>query len=135
MTQNSPHPLEIWQKSQAKWQEAVNVLEAIPENLAISAKAKEKLANYRINFTAISNRIITEEKASTNLETAQKLAMEASVLMQNYSQSAEVWQQAKVKLQEAISLLETIPNNTFVSAQAKDKLTIYRTNYAVASQK
>lgn len=135
MTQNSPHPLEIWQKSQAKWQEAVNVLEAIPENLAISAKAKEKLANYRINFTAISNRIITEEKASTNLETAQKLAMEASVMMQNSYQSVEVWQQAKAKLQEAISLLEAIPNNTFVSAQAKDKLTIYRTNYAVASQK
>jgi len=36
---------------------------------------------------------------------------------------------------EAITLLEVIPNNTFVSAQAKDKLTIYRTNYAVASQK
>lgn len=135
MTQNSPHPLEIWQKSQAKWQEAVNVLEAIPENLAISAKAKEKLANYRINFTAISNRIITEEKASTNLETAQKLAMEASVMMQNSSQSAEIWQQAKAKLQEAISLLEAIPNNTFVSAQVKNNLLIYRTNYAVVSQK
>lgn len=135
MTQNSPHPLEIWQKSQAKWQEAVNVLEAIPENLAISAKAKEKLANYRINFTAISNRIITEKKASTNLETAQKLAMEASVMMQNSSQSAEIWQQAKAKLQEAISLLEAIPNNTFVSAQVKNNLLIYRTNYAVVSQK
>ncbi|OKH35838.1 hypothetical protein NIES2119_19035 [[Phormidium ambiguum] IAM M-71] len=135
MTQNSPHPLEIWQKSQAKWQEAVNILEVIPENLAISAKAKEKLANYRINFTAISNRIITEEKASTNLETAQKLAMEASVMVQNPSQSAEVWQQAKAKWQEAIRLLEAIPSNTFVSAQAQDKLTLYRTNYAVVSKK
>jgi DNA polymerase III delta subunit len=135
MTQNSPHPLEIWQKSQGKWQEAVNLLEAIPENLSISAKAQEKLAAYRTNYTAISNRIITEEKASTNLENAQKLAMEAAVLAQNPPHSAEVWQQAKAKWQEAISLLEAIPNNTFVSAQAKEKLTVYRNNYAAVSQR
>ncbi|MGA9381596.1 MAG: hypothetical protein WBV73_22780 [Phormidium sp.] len=135
MTQNSPHPLEIWQKSQGKWQEAVNLLEAIPESSPISAKAKEKLAAYRTNYTAISNRIITEEKASTNLENAQKLAMEAAVLAQNPPHSAEVWQQAKAKWQEAISLLEAIPNNTFVSDQAKEKLTVYRNNYAAVSQR
>ncbi|MFB2833672.1 hypothetical protein [Floridanema evergladense] len=135
MTQNSPHPLEIWQKSQAKWQEAVNLLEAIPENSPISVKAKEKLAVYRTNYTAITNRLIAEEKASTNLETAKKLAMEAAVLAQNPPHPAEVWQQAKAKWQEAISLLEAIPNNTFVSVQAKEKLTVYRTNYAAVSQR
>lgn len=135
MTQNAPHPLEIWQKSQAKWQEAVNLLEAIPENLSISAKAQEKLAAYRTNYMAISNRLITEEKASTNLENAQKLAMEAAVIAQNPPHPAEVWQQAKAKWQEAINLLESIPNNTFVSAKAKEKLTVYRTNYTAVSQR
>ncbi|XWK86218.1 MAG: hypothetical protein U7127_18585 [Phormidium sp.] len=135
MTQNSPHPLEIWHKSQAKWQEAVNLLEAIPESAPISVKAKEKLAVYRTNYTAISNRLIAEEKASANLENAKKLAMEAAVLAQNPPHPAEVWQQAKAKWQEAINLLEAIPNNTFVSAQAKEKLTVYRTNYAAVSQR
>ncbi|MFB2882073.1 hypothetical protein [Floridanema aerugineum] len=135
MTQNSPHPLEIWQKSQAKWQEAVNLLEAIPENLPISVQAKEKLNVYRTNYTAISNRLIAEEKASANLENAKKLAMEAAVIAQNPPHPAEVWQQAKAKWQEAISLLEAIPNNTFVSVQAKEKLTVYRTNYAAVSQR
>ena len=135
ITHNPPHTIEVWQKSQAKWEEAINLLEAIPKDAPIAAQVREKLAVYRTSYKSITNRLNTEQKAAENLETAKKLAMEASVMVQNPSQSAEVWLQAKAKWQEAISLLEAIPNNTFVSAQAKEKLTVYRTNYTAVSQR
>jgi hypothetical protein len=83
MTQNPPHPLEVWQRSQAKWQEAIKLLESIGEDSSIAIQAKDKLAVYQANYTAISNRIVTEQKATANLEAAQKLAWQAAVLSQN----------------------------------------------------
>jgi hypothetical protein len=135
MVQNPPHPLTVWQQAQAKWQEAINLLEAIPSGTSVSAQSKEKLAAYRANYAAISNRLIIEQNASVNLENAQKLAMEASIIVQYPPYPAEVWQQAQAKWQQAINLLEAIPEGTFVSAQAKEKLVVYRNNYAAASQR
>jgi hypothetical protein len=135
MVQNPPHPLTVWQQAQAKWQEAINLLEAIPEGTSVSAQSKEKLAAYRANYAAISKRLIIEQKASVNLETAQKVAMEASIIVQYPPYPAEVWQQAQAKWQQAINLLEAIPEGTFVSAQAKEKLAVYRNNYAAVSQR
>ncbi len=135
LTQNPPHPLEVWQQATAKWKEAVTLLEAVPENTPISAQAKAKLTAYRTNYTALSNRLITEQKAAANLEAAEKLAWEAAVIVQKPPHPIEVWQNAQSKLQQALSLLQAIPQGTFVEAKAKEKLATYRTNYeAIASQ-
>ena len=135
MTQNPPHPLEVWQRSQAKWQEAIKLLEGIGEDSPISIQAKDKLAVYEASYAAISNRIVTEQRATANLEAAQKLAWQAAVLSQNPPHPPEVWQQVKAKWQDAINLLEAIPEGTFVSLQAKEKLSVYRNNYATVSKK
>ncbi|MBD1942969.1 hypothetical protein H6F50_11460 [Coleofasciculus sp. FACHB-712] len=129
MVQNAPHPVTVWQQSTAKWQEAVKLLEAIPEGSSVSTQAKEKLAAYQTNYTAINNRLVTEQKAVTNLEAAQKLAWEAAVIVQNPPHPLENWQDAQSKLQQAINLLNTIPQGTFVGAKAKDKLANYQINY------
>ena len=61
--------------------------------------------------------------------------MEAYIIVQYPPYPAEVWQQAQAKWQQAINLLEAIPEGTFVSAQAKEKLVVYRNNYAAVSQR
>ncbi|MBD0262539.1 MAG: hypothetical protein ICV78_07390 [Tolypothrix sp. Co-bin9] len=135
MVQNAPHPIVVWQQAQYKWQQAINLLETIPEGTSVSAQAKKQLANYRVNHAAISQRLMTESKAAANLESAQKLAMEAAVMVQNPPHQEEVWQQAFFKWQQAINILEAIPEGTFASEKAKEKLSIYKTNYAAIATK
>lgn len=40
IVQNPPHPLEVWQQAQGKWQESIKLLEAIPENLPAYVQAQ-----------------------------------------------------------------------------------------------
>ncbi|MEG4529533.1 hypothetical protein [Microcoleus sp. D2_18a_D3] len=134
-TQNPPHPLENWQQVQGKWQESIKLLEAIPDNSPVATQAQEKLSVYRTNYQAITNRIVTEQKAATNLEAAQKLAGEAALMVNNPPHPKEVWQNAQSKLQQAINLLTSIPQGTFVEAQAKEKLADYQKNYRLVSNR
>lgn len=135
MVQKPPHPLKNWQQTQAKWREAIRLLEEIPDSSPVATQAREKLAVYRNNYQAISNRIVTEQKAATNLDAAQKLAWEAAVMVKNPPHPKEVWQKAQSKLQQAINLLNTIPKGTFVETLAKEKLTTYRNNYTLVSNR
>ncbi|NDJ20600.1 hypothetical protein GS682_02870 [Nostoc sp. B(2019)] len=127
LVQNPPHPLTVWQQAATKWQQAIKLLESIPETTVISLQAKKQLASYRVNYNVISKRLLTEQQAVANLESAQKLATEATFIVQN---SPDSEQQVKAKLEQAINLLETIPEGTSVFIQAKEMLPIYQTNYA-----
>ncbi|BAZ70291.1 MAG: hypothetical protein KME28_16540 [Pelatocladus maniniholoensis HA4357-MV3] len=133
MVQNPPHPIEVWQQAKAKWQKALQLLETIPEGTSISVQAKKQLVKYRFNYDAINKRLMTEQKAMTNLQLSQKLAMEAAIIVQNPPHPPKVWQQAKAKWQQAIDLLEGIPDSVSISNQAKEKLYTYKTNYTAIS--
>ncbi|MEH2396526.1 hypothetical protein [Nostoc sp.] len=134
LVQNPPHPLQVWQQAEIKWRQAINLLDSIPNETSVFDQAKNKLAYYQINYKFISQRVLIEKKALANLESAQKLAIEANLLGQNSSHSLLIRQQAQDKWQQAINLLEAIPESTSVSIQAKETLTIYKTNYAAISQ-
>jgi hypothetical protein len=134
LVQKPPHPLKAWQQAQNKWHQAIDLLDSIPNETSIYDRAKEKLAYYQINYKSISQRVLIEKKALTNLELAQNLAMEANLFVQNPPHPLLVWQQAQDKWQQAINLLEAIPENTSVSPQAKEILPIYKTNYAAIRQ-
>jgi hypothetical protein len=64
------------------------------------------------------------------LAKARQLAWEAAVLVQNPPHPSETWQKARVKWRRAIHSLESIPEGTPVSTQAKQRLATYRANYA-----
>ncbi|MGQ9865078.1 MAG: hypothetical protein ACUVSQ_02145 [Pseudanabaenaceae cyanobacterium] len=49
LVQKPPHPLPVWQKAQAKWQEAIALLEGIPADTAAHRAAQERLKTYRAN--------------------------------------------------------------------------------------
>ncbi|MBN3909901.1 MAG: hypothetical protein HWQ35_26195 [Nostoc sp. NMS1] len=135
LAQNPPHPLKVWQQAQNKWHQAINLLDSIPDETSVYAQAEKKLAYYQINYKSISQRILVEKQALVNLESAQKLAIEANILVNSLPHSLLVRQQAKYKWVQAINLLQAIPEKTSVSAQAKEMLTIYKINYAANSQK
>ncbi|MBD2310086.1 hypothetical protein H6G20_00120 [Desertifilum sp. FACHB-1129] len=122
MSQNPPHPLSVWREIEGKWQKAVEILVSIPEDSPIASQAQEKLNSYQANYSAIANRIVTEEQAAKNLEKANQLAQEAASL----THSQETQKTAQAKLQEAIGLLQAIPQGTFVKAQAQAKLAEYQ---------
>ncbi|XGV96691.1 MAG: hypothetical protein ACAF41_28705 [Leptolyngbya sp. BL-A-14] len=61
---------------------------------------------------------------------ARKLAWDAAVMVQHPPHTVETWQAARVKWRQAINLLETIPEGTALSAQAKEKIAVYQVNYA-----
>ncbi|MCC5662395.1 hypothetical protein LC653_00195 [Nostoc sp. CHAB 5784] len=134
LVQKPPHPLKVWQQAENKWHQAINLLDSIPNETSVSDRAKKKLVYYQINYKSISQRVLVEKKALANLESAQKLAMEANLFVQNPPHPLLVWQQAQDKWQQAINLLEAIPENTSVSIQAKETLPIYKNNYAAIRQ-
>ena len=134
LAQNLPHPLKVWQQAENKWYQAIILLDSIPNETSVSDRAKKKLAYYQINYKSISQRVLVEKKALENLESAQKLATEANLFVQNSSYPLLNRQQAKDKWQQAINLLEAIPESTFVYIQAKQTLPIYKTNYTAISQ-
>jgi hypothetical protein len=129
LVQNPPHPLKVWQQAQNKWYQAINLLNSIPNQASVYSQAKKKLAYYQINYKSISQRVLIEKKALKNLESAQKLAIEANLLVKNSPHSSLIRQQVEEKWKQAINLLEAIPESTSVSVQAKDMLLIYKTNY------
>ncbi|QLE57403.1 hypothetical protein [Nostoc sp. TCL26-01] len=129
IAQNPPHNLTIWQQAAIKWQQAINLLETIPENTSVSSKAQEKIIRYRRNYIAIKERANNEKQASDNLTAAEKLATEASFFLETSPNSLLVWQQAKDRWQQAIKLLESIPKNSSVYYQAQATLPKYKTHY------
>ncbi|PHM07309.1 hypothetical protein [Nostoc sp. 'Peltigera malacea cyanobiont' DB3992] len=134
LVQKPPHPLKVWQQAETKWYQAIILLDKIPAKTSVYDRAKKKLAYYQINYKSISQRVLIEKKALENLESAHKLATEANLFVQNSPHSQLRRKQAHDKWQQAINLLEAIPESTSVSIQAKEMLSIYKTNYAATNQ-
>ena len=62
IVQKPPHPLSIWLEAQTKWQQAVNLLQTIPENATVASTAQQKLQSYQSNYQVISKRVELAEK-------------------------------------------------------------------------
>lgn len=81
--------------------------------------------SYRTTIVKVSHQ---ESIAVTNFNSALKLGLEASALVQNPPLSLEVWQQAESKWLQAIHLLNGIPAGTSVYPPAVERLERYRLN-------
>lgn len=135
MVQNPPHAVDTWQAAKVKWRQAIRLLEQIPDDVAVSADARGKLAAYQLNYNIINQRLAVEQAAADTLDQAQTLAWQAAVTVQYPPHSLKIWQRASAKWEEAIALLVSIPPTTSVSATARAKLIAYRDNYYAISQR
>ncbi|MDX2239572.1 MAG: hypothetical protein NW224_02705 [Leptolyngbyaceae cyanobacterium bins.302] len=129
LVQEPPHPAERWQAARGKWRQAVRLLESIPQSSPIFKQAQQKLADYRMRYDAITQRLTDEELAMDNFNQAQTVAWQAAVTVQDPPHSLEVWQRASERWGRATRLMSAIPPLTTVSAAAQEKLAGYRQNY------
>ncbi|TVP59792.1 MAG: hypothetical protein EA343_19100 [Nodularia sp. (in: Bacteria)] len=130
LVKNPPHSLIVWEQAEIKWKQAIDLLASIPEGTSVYTPATDRLVRYRLNRIAINQRAINQKKAQENLQLAQKLATEATFFVKSSPQSLSSLKQAKDKLQQAINLLENIPQSTTIYQQAQEILPDYKTNYA-----
>ncbi|MBE9001058.1 hypothetical protein IQ274_23250 [Nostoc sp. LEGE 12447] len=135
LVQNPPHPATVWNEASNKWQEAITILESIPEDSFVSVDAKTKIEQYRNNYAVISARLSSEIQASDSIENAKKLSWEAVKITQNPPHSSTTWKQASNKLEQAIKLLGTMPKNSPLYAQEQQRLQEYKANYTTINKR
>ncbi|MEG4118082.1 TerD family protein [Microcoleus sp. N9_B4] len=124
----------------------VNLLRSLDKRLKETIANLEKIPNFpgfgyqqaRADLVKLRPSLVPVQQnlqAAESLATAQKLAMEAAVVVQKPPHPIEVWQQSQSKWQEAIALLEAIDSRTPVYNLAQNKLSNYRANRAVIGQR
>ncbi|MBM0742947.1 hypothetical protein JOY44_15260 [Phormidium sp. CLA17] len=135
IVQHPPHLADTWQSARVKWRQAIRLLESISGKTPLAAQANAKLAIYRKNYAAISQRLVAEQTAKDQLGKAQTLAWQAAVTVQNPPHSLKVWQRASQKWAAAIALLATVPPKTSVTETSRSKLVTYRNNFSVVARR
>ena len=83
-------------------EEVIARLEAVP-HLPGDGESEE-LKRLQTQLTKVNQKLQPEQQALDNLEQAKKLAMEASILVQNPPHPTQVWYDAKQKWQQTINL-------------------------------
>ncbi len=124
-----PLPLATWEEAETDLLESIKLLEEIPKGTTVKKEADKLLQTYRQDYQNLRQQLIFEKTATSKLVTAKKLATQASLIVQNPPHPLEVWQEAQTKWQEAINLLQEIPQDAFVAPEAVEKLDLYRINY------
>jgi|GEM_PF-1755652 len=118
--------------AQKNLKDALNTLEKVPNIPGISyQEAQTKITTTRPLLESFEQSI----KAAESFESAQKIAGEAENLVSKPAYSVADLQQSKAKWQQAVNLLESIPEGTSVYAEAKEKLTDFRSKSEKAVQK
>jgi hypothetical protein len=134
MVQTPPHPVDVWQRARVKWRSAIRLLESISEESSTATQVQEKLISYRENYAAIDARLKAEQTGENNLKASQTLAWQAAVTVQEPPHPLKVWQRASSKWQEAIALLEEVPNTATTYRKSQEKLATYRNNLVAINQ-
>ena len=135
LVQNPPLPAAVWNEASTKWQEAISILESIPEDSFVAVETKTKLEQYRNNYAVVSARLSDEIQVSDSIENAKKLSWEAVKITQQPPHSNRTWKQGRDKLEQAINLLEKIPKNSTLYAQEQGRLKEYKANYTIINKR
>ncbi|MEG5063268.1 TerD family protein [Microcoleus sp. B3-A4] len=133
-TQNAEKVTDVnWLRSfDKRLKETIANLEKIPNFPGFGyQQARADLLKLRPSLVPVAQNL----QAAESLEKAQQLAMEAAVVVQKPPHPMEVWHQSQSKWQQAIALLEAIDSRTPVYNLAQNKLSNYRANRAVISQR
>lgn len=117
--------------AQEKLQQAINLLQSIPPSTFVSNEATEMLKNYQDQ----TNQITQTSKILQDFQEAEKLALEASQLVQNPPHPVETWQTAKTKWQTAIKLLSKVAQENIATLEIKEKLKSYQENYQIINNR
>ncbi|MBD2094068.1 hypothetical protein H6F90_02725 [Trichocoleus sp. FACHB-591] len=129
LAENPINPLEDWQQSRDKFQEASNILKSIPKNTFATAEAESMLSTVRLSHTNINRQLSAEDKADRRIKSAVDIASKAAYLTDNAPYTLQELNQAKAQWQLAINLLSTIPSEATFATASEDMLVYYRNNH------
>lgn len=136
LSANSPYPLETWRQAQTKLDQAIQQLEALPQETTAATEIKTKLATYRRKSDDLKKGLATEEKATKVLQAAieqAKSAMAATEEKTEYT-LAEL-QQAQRLWWKASAALKLVPKQSAAYQQVLESAPIYIENYKEVSDK
>ncbi len=125
LSQDPPHTVERWVNIHLLWQQAINQLETVPEASPAYDYAQKKRSEYRANHSAIGRRIVAEEEAEANFNTAIQTGLLAQQRMET-ANSLAGWQLATKEWQAAIKGLSLIPQGTLIYDQAQAQIQEYQ---------
>ncbi|MBD1874604.1 hypothetical protein H6F75_14025 [Nodosilinea sp. FACHB-131] len=125
LSQSPPHPVERWVKVHLLWQQAIDRLSTVSVDSPAFDYSQQKLREYRANYSAIGRRIVAEEEAEANFNTAIQTGDLARQRMET-ANSLAGWQLAAKEWQAAINGLSLIPQGTVVYDEAQAQIKDYQ---------
>ncbi|NEP45580.1 MAG: hypothetical protein F6K35_42750, partial [Okeania sp. SIO2H7] len=134
MSQNPPHPLPDWVKMQSLWQEAIALLERVPEESKAYPFANYKLNQYRKYLVGITGRLTTEAEANEKLTAAKKQAQLAET-RESIARFPETWEKAREDWQNAVEKISRVPTETMAYQEAQNLAVQYETKLKAAEEK
>jgi tetratricopeptide (TPR) repeat protein len=129
-----PLPVEDWVQIQSLWQEAISLLEKVPEESRAYPFAKNKLQQYRKYLVAIKGRLTIEEEANQKLIAAKKSAQLAET-REIIAQFPESWKKVNSSWADALDKASTIPPQTTAYVEAKNLLPQYEQKLQKAEER
>jgi len=129
-----PLPAEDWVEIQSLWQEAIALLEKVPQDSRAYPFAKNKLQQYRKYLVAIKGRLTTEEEANQKLIAAKRSAQLAET-REVIAQFPESWKNVYSNWADALEKISTIPPQTTASLEAKNLLPQYEQKLQQAQER
>lgn len=130
-----PLPLKEWKTAKTNLDQAITQLSVIPSGTFASEQVKAKLADYRKQSLAMTQKMSAEEKAVNALQMAEKLAKQAMAMTSSkYSLELTDLQNAQAMWQKAIAQLKTVTPQSYAYQSVDSHMAIYLGNSQKISQ-
>ncbi len=116
--------LAQWREVKTQWDKVGNLLTSIPAHTISYPQARELLKSHQPQMSIAQEKVLEEDKANQNYQTAVKLAQAAKLSQKNnqLAQSVSQWNQAVVAIQ-------SIPQNSAVYARAQPLVLDYAKSF------
>jgi hypothetical protein len=113
-SQSEARDLAEWRQVKSQWDKVTTQLGSIPASVTVYPQAQELLKSKQPLIATAQEKVVEEDKAAQNYQTAVKLAAAAKLSQKNNQlpQAVSQWNQAVVAIQ-------SIPQNSTVYNQAK----------------
>lgn len=127
--------LETLTEKRNRLQTIILELEEIPDQPAsLYNEAQSELTTLRPKLAEFDRKINVEQTANKNIESAKSVTIESAKLTQNPPHKSVVWRSAQEKRQQALNLLEDVPVDSMLYADAQERLKAYRPELAQISK-
>jgi hypothetical protein len=123
-SQSAAQSLSQWQGVKTEWDRVNSQLGSIPSTTIVYTQAQELLRSYQPQISIAQDKVLEENKAIQNYQTAVKLAQSAKLSQKNnqLAQAVSQWNQSVVAIQ-------SIPQNSAVYTQAKPLVMEYTKSF------